>query len=100
MSSVLVKQLQLELRNLLYDYSVRSKMIRASLLALFSTMILCYAIFSTIVFVVRNLAISLAVHTWRCKNKLDFNQTTKQNEVPTVEICCQECLPASSYKAV
>ena len=67
-------------------------MIRASLLALFSTMILCGFCGKEF--------ISLGRHTWRCKNKLDFNQTTKQNEVPTVEIRSQECLPASSYKAV
>ena len=67
-------------------------MIRASLLALFSTLILCGFCGKEF--------ISLGRHTWRCKNKIEFNETTKQNDVPTVAIRSQECLPASSYKVV
>ena len=67
-------------------------MIRASLLALFSTLILCGFCGKEF--------ISLGCHTWRCKYKIEFNETTKQNDVPTVEIRSQECLPASSYKVV
>ena len=50
-------------------------MISASLLALFSTLISCGFCGKEF--------ISLGRHTWRCKDKIDFNQT-KQNEVPEV----------------
>jgi hypothetical protein len=67
-------------------------MIRASLLALFSTLVICG-------FCGKDFA-SLGHHTWRCKNKVEFDRTSKQNKVPAVEILTQECLPASSYKVV
>ena len=67
-------------------------MIRASLLALFSTLVICG-------FCGKDFA-SLGRHTWRCKNKVEFDQTSKQNKVAAVEIRTQECLPASSYKFV
>lgn len=85
MSSVLVKQLQLELLNFLYDYSVnllnKKLFVQACLPYFQLAMILsgfCGKEF-----------ISLGRHTWRCKNKLNFTQTTQQNEVPNVEIRSQ-----------
>jgi hypothetical protein len=39
-------------------------------------------------------------HTWRCKDRIDFNQQSKENVVLAVEIRSQECLPPSSYKAL
>ena len=67
-------------------------MIRASLLALFSTLIICGFCGKEF--------ISLGRHTWRCKNKVEFEQTSQQNGVPNVEIRSQECLPINSYKVV
>jgi hypothetical protein len=67
-------------------------MIRASLIALFSTLMLCG--FCEKEFV------SLGRHTWRCKDRIDFNQQSKENVVPAAEIRSQECLPPSSYKAL
>ncbi len=58
-----------------YNYS---RMIRASLLALFSTLIICGFCGKEFV--------SLGRYTWRCKNKVEFDQTSKQNNVPAVEI--------------
>ena len=67
-------------------------MIRASLLALFSTLIICGFCGKEF--------ISLGRHTWHCKNKVEFEQKTPQNGVPNVEIRSQECLPINSYKVV
>jgi tRNA(Ile2) C34 agmatinyltransferase TiaS len=53
-------------------------MIRASLIALFSTLMLCG--FCEKEFV------SLGRHTWRCKDRIDFNQQSKENVVPAIEI--------------
>ena len=67
-------------------------MIRASLIALFSTLMLCGFCGKEFV--------SLGRHTWRCKSKLDFKDKSNDNVVPAVEIRSQECLPPSSYKAL
>ena len=60
-------------------------MIRAGLIALFSTLMLCGFCGKEFV--------SLGRHTWRCKSKLDFNDKSNDNVVPAVEIRSQECLP-------
>ena len=67
-------------------------MIRASLLALFSTLMICGFCGKEFV--------SLGRHTWRCKNKVNFNGNVEENAVPAVEFRAQECLSPSSYKVV
>ena len=65
-------------------------MIRASLIALYSTLMICGFCGKEFV--------SLGRHTLRCKNKINFNGNVEENAVPAVEFCAQECLSPSSYK--
>ena len=68
-------------------------MIRASLLALFSTLIICG-------FCGKEFA-SLGRHSWRCKSKVEYNQEPTANVNPVMEImAAQECLPVKSCKAI
>ncbi len=67
-------------------------MIRASLLALFSTLMICGFCGKEFV--------SLGRHSWRCKSKVEYNQKTTANVSPVMEIPAQECLPVKSCKAI
>ena len=67
-------------------------MIRVSLLALFSTLIVCGFCGKDFV--------SLGRHSWRCKGKVEYEQETTVNVIPDVEMPLQECLPVKPYKAV
>ena len=67
-------------------------MIRVSLLALFSTLIVCGFCGKDFV--------SLGRHSWRCKGKVEYEQETTANVIPAVEMPLQECLPVKPYKAV
>ena len=67
-------------------------MIRASLLALFSTLIICGFCGKEFV--------SLGRHSWRCKSKVEYNQEPTANVNPVMEMPAQECLPVRSCKAI
>ena len=67
-------------------------MIRASLLALFSTLIICGFCGKEFV--------SLGRHSWRCKSKVEYNQEPTTNVNPVMEMPSQECLPVKSCKAI
>ena len=67
-------------------------MIRAILLALFSTLIICGFCGKDFV--------SLGRHSWRRKSKVEYGQETRVNAIPAIEMPSQECLPVKSYKAV
>ena len=67
-------------------------MIRASLLALFFTLMICGFCGKEFV--------SLGRHSWRCKSKVEYNQKTTANVSPVMEIPAQECLPVKSCKAI
>ena len=53
-------------------------MIRASLLALFSTLIICGFCGKEFV--------SLGRHSWRCKSKVEYNQEPTANVNPVMEM--------------
>ena len=67
-------------------------MIRASVLALFSTIIICGFCGKEFV--------SLGRHSWRCKTKVGNQLETTQNVNLPVEIPSPECLPIKPSKAV
>ena len=67
-------------------------MIRASLLALFSTLIICG-------FCGKEFE-SLGRHSWRCKSKVGNERESTLNVNPAMEMPTQMCLPAKSCKAV
>ena len=67
-------------------------MIRASLLALFSTLINMWFCGKEFV--------SLGRHSWRCKSKVEYNQEPTANVNPVMEMPAQECLPVRSCKAI
>ena len=67
-------------------------MIRASLLALFSTLIIrgfCAKEF-----------VSLGCHSWRCKSKVEYNQEPTTHVNPVMETPAQECLPIKTCRAI
>ena len=67
-------------------------MIRASLLALFSTLIICGFCGKEFV--------SLGRHSWRCKSKVDYGPEIRNSDIPTTEIHTQEYLPVKSSKSI
>ena len=67
-------------------------MIRASLLALFSTLIICGFCGKEFV--------SLGRHSWRCKSKVGNDRETTASVNPAMEMPMQMCLPIKSIKAV
>ena len=67
-------------------------MIRASLLALFSTLIICG-------FCGKEFE-SLGRHSWRCKSKVGNERESTLNVNPAMEMPTQMCLPVKSCKAV
>ena len=67
-------------------------MIRASLLALFSTLIICG-------FCGKEFE-SLGRHSWRCKSKVENERESTLNVNPAMEMPTQMCLPVKSCKAV
>ena len=67
-------------------------MIRASLLALFSTLIICGFCGKEFV--------SLGRHSWRCKSKVGNDRETTASVNPAMEMPTQMCLPIKSIKAV
>ncbi len=60
-------------------------MIRASVLALFATLMICG-------FCGKEFE-SLGRHSWRCKSKVEYEQEPTVNANPTMEMPIQECLP-------
>ena len=66
-------------------------MIRASLLALFTTLMICGFCGKEFV--------SLGRHSWRCKSKVKFEQDYIDNVTPAMENTVKETLPIVSYKA-
>ncbi len=67
-------------------------MIRASLLALFSTLIICGFCGKEFV--------SMGRHSWRCKSKVGNDRETTASVNPAMEMPTQMCLPIKSIKAV
>ena len=67
-------------------------MIRASLLALFATLIICGFCGKEFM--------SLGRHSWRCKNKVGNEQDSTINTTRDMVISTQQCLPVKSCKAV
>ena len=67
-------------------------MIRASLLALFSTLIICGFFDKEFV--------SLGRHSWCCTSNVEYNQEPTANVNTVVEMPAQECLPVKSCKAI
>ena len=67
-------------------------MIRASVLALFATLMICG-------FCGKEFE-SLGRHSWRCKSKVEYEQEPTVNANPTMEMPIQECLLVKSCKAV
>ena len=67
-------------------------MIRVSLLALFSTLIIggfCVEDF-----------VSYGRHSWRCNGKVEYEKEATVNVIPAMKMPLQECLPVKSYKTV
>ena len=67
-------------------------MIRASLLALFSTLIICG-------FCGKEFE-SLGRHSWRCKSKVENERESTINVNPVMEMSTQMRLPVKSCKAI